>query len=155
MSSRQRTPRHRGGPHPRATTDAGANTIAVAVLFPLVLLLTFAIWETALFYQARSLATAAAEQGLTAARAQHGNAALGIAAAQQFVATAPPAMNTPVVTGTRTATQASITVSGTAISTLPEWILPPVSVTKSGPVERITQPGETSGVGLGLPGIGG
>lgn len=153
MSSAAHTPHHRGGPHDRATTDTGANTIAVAVLFPLVLLLTFAIWETALFYQARSLATAAAEQGLTAARAQHGNAALGIAAAQQFVATAPPAMNTPVVTGHRSATEASITVRGTAISTLPEWILPPVSVTKAGPVERITQPGESGG--LGLLGIGG
>lgn len=148
MSSTQRLSRLRGGPHRRATTDQGANTIAVAVLFPLVIVLTFAIWETALFYQARSLATAAAEQGLTAARAQHGNAGLGIAAAQQFVATAPPAMNTPVVTGHRTATEASITVSGTAISTLPEWLLPPVSVTKAAPVERVTQPGEIGGLGL-------
>ncbi|MDZ4270757.1 MAG: hypothetical protein U1D00_34670 [Mycobacterium sp.] len=123
----------------RGRWDAG-DVVATVIIFPAIIGFTLLCLQYALVMQARTAANHSAEIGLDSARAQHGSVPLGIAAAQAFANDAGGALRAPVATGTRTGTDASITVTGTAISLFPGFT-PDINVTRTGPVERITRPG--------------
>ena len=111
----------------------------MVVLMPLLFLILFAGVQGALFYHARSLAIAAAQEGARAASAQHGSIADGTAAATDFLHQAAGDSLTHLqVTVTRTATTATNTVTGTSLSVVPGWTLT-VDQSASLPVERITR----------------
>ena len=82
---------------------------------------------------------AAAQQGARAAGAESGSASDGIAAATSFVAAAGGAdvLENASVSGSRSATQATVTVRGVALSVIPGWH-PIVQQSATIPVERIT-----------------
>ncbi|MBB1033570.1 pilus assembly protein [Dietzia sp. CQ4] len=123
----------------RGRWDAG-DVVATVIIFPAIIGFTLLCLQYALVMQARTAANHSAEIGLDSARAQHGSVPLGIAAAQAFANDAGGALRSPVATGTRTGADASITVTGTAISLFPGFT-PDINVTRTGPVERITRPG--------------
>lgn len=123
----------------RGRWDAG-DVVATVIIFPAIIGFTLLCLQYALVMQARTAANHSAEIGLDSARAQHGSVPLGIAAAQAFANDAGGALRLPVATGTRTGVDASITVTGTAISLFPGFT-PDINVTRTGPVERITRPG--------------
>jgi TadE-like protein len=114
------------------------------VLFPAVLLVTFGLVQGALYYHARDVALAAATDGLTAARSRTGSSDVGRRAAAAFLQRAggPGVLPETAVTSVRTATTATVTVSGHAVSLLPGLPGWRVAQTASGPVERFTGVGE-------------
>lgn len=124
--------------------DRGSATLETVVLFPAVLLVTFALIQGALYYHARTVALAAATDGLTAARVRAGRADDGRRVALAFVGRAggDDVLPGAQAVSQRTVTLATVTVSGRTLSLvpgLPGW---PVSQTASGPVERFTSPGD-------------
>ena len=97
--------------------------------------------QAALFYHARTVAIAAAQEGARAAGAEQGHESDGVGAANDFVN---EAGGDDVLTGTsatarRTATTATVTVTGFSLSVIPGW---KVRITQSAtvPVERLTSP---------------
>jgi Flp pilus assembly protein TadG len=116
--------------------DRGSVSVELVIATPLLLLMLLAIIQFALWSHATHIAQAAASQGLAAARAQDGTAAAGSASAQQML----DQLDSGPLTGAsvdteRSATAASVRISGTATSVVPFLHLP-VHAETLGPVER-------------------
>ena len=111
----------------------------LVILMPLLFSLMFLGLQAALYYHARSVAVAAAQEGARTAGAESGSAAAGIAAAQSFVTASggPDVLAAASVTGHRSPSQATVTVTGRALSVVPGWA-PAVRQSATVPVERIT-----------------
>ncbi|WP_336921819.1 TadE family protein [Aquipuribacter sp. SD81] len=120
--------------------DRGATTLELVVLFPVMLLLVFGILQGVFWYHARTVALAAAGSGVAVTRTEQGTSAAGRAAASDFVERAGggEVLAGVQVQAARSATEASVTVSGRAPSLLPGLPGPPVRQTATGPVERVT-----------------
>jgi Flp pilus assembly protein TadG len=113
--------------------------VQMVILMPVLFLVMFLGLQAALFYHAGTVAIAAAQQGARAAGTETGSASDGIAAASSFVAAAggSDVLENASVSGSRTATQATVTVQGEALSVIPGWS-PIVQQSATVPVERIT-----------------
>lgn len=125
----------------RGRGEKGSVSIEVVILMPALFALMFLGMQAALHYQARTVAIAAAQQGARAAGAEHGREADGVRAADNFVDEAGGA---DVLTGTstnasRTATRATVTVTGFSLNVIPGWKVR-ITQTVSVPVERLTSP---------------
>src|SRR6478672_13736260 len=93
--------------------ERGSATIELVILLPALFAVMFLGMQAALFYHARTVAIAAAQEGARAAGAEHGREADGVGAANDFLA---EAGGNDVITATstsanRTATTATVTVS--------------------------------------------
>jgi hypothetical protein len=116
--------------------DRGSVSAELVIATPLLLLMLLVIVQFALWSHATHIAQAAASQGLAAARAQAGTAAAGSASAQQMLdQLARGPLTGTSISADRTATSASIRISGTATSVIPFLSLP-VHAEAVGPVER-------------------
>ncbi|MFD2415372.1 TadE family protein [Amycolatopsis pigmentata] len=116
--------------------DRGAVTTELVVATPVLLLMLMAIVQFALWSHATHLAQAAASQGLAATRAQAGTVAAGNASARAMLdqLARGPLTDVSVNIG-RSATSASVQISGRASSVLP-FLRLPVHAEAVGPVER-------------------
>lgn len=125
-------------PRDRAGGDDGSTSLELVVLFPAVLLIVFGMVQGALYYHARSVALAAAREGLHSAQAAGGSAAAGRDTARQFFAQAGGrhVMTDAAIDASRGPAQAQITVTGRSITVIPG--LPGITVhqTARGAVER-------------------
>lgn len=120
---------------PRCRDERGEIAQAVLV-FPALLFVIMLIIQFTLYAHATSVAEAAAQDGAAAARRADGTQAAAVAAANDSLASLGPRMLTAKsVTATRTATQATVTVTGKVVSLVPGLGLK-VRETASGPVER-------------------
>ncbi|MFZ0322657.1 MAG: TadE family protein, partial [Actinomycetes bacterium] len=72
-------------PRPGSSRDRGSASLEVAILGPALLLLIFSIVQAGLWFYARSLALAAAQEGVTAARSYDADPGTGISRAQSFI----------------------------------------------------------------------
>jgi Flp pilus assembly protein TadG len=116
--------------------ERGAVSAELVIATPLLLLMLLAIVQFALWSHATHIAQAAASQGLAIARAQDGTAAAGAAGAQQMLdQLARGPLTGASVNADRSATAASVWISGTATSGVPFLHLP-VHAEAVGPVER-------------------
>ena len=97
-----------------------------------MLLLGFAVFQASLVFYAQSIALGAATQGVNAARGYESSASSGETRAHDFLAAAGDGLTSQRVDATRSGTEASVTVSGRAISVLP-GISFPVHRTAHGP----------------------
>jgi Flp pilus assembly protein TadG len=112
--------------------------VEVVVLLPLVFLLLFAMVQGGLWFHARAVALAAAQEGARVAAAEDSSAGAGISAASSFVADAGSGVvRDPAITGSRSITTATVTVTGLAQSLVP-FLNPTVAQSASFPTERIT-----------------
>ena len=116
-------------------------SIELVILLPALFAVMFLGMQVALVYHARTVAIAAAQEGARAAGAERGRESDGVGAANDFIA---EAGGDEVLTGTstsadRTATTATVTVTGFSLSVIPGW---KVRITQSAtvPVERLTDP---------------
>ena len=118
----------------------GSTSIQMVMLMPALLSVMFLGMQGALYYHARTVAIAAAQEGARTAGAQHGTVGDGVGAASSFVTDAGGNDVLPGarVAGSRSGTTATVRVSGTSLSVIPGWA-PTVSQSASVPVERITQ----------------
>lgn len=118
--------------------DRGMATIQMVLLMPALLAVIFAGMQAALWYHARAIATAAAQEGARAAGAQHGSAGAGSAEATAFLADAgQDAISRTAVRSSRDGTNATVTVTGASMSVIPGWRIT-VRQSATVPVERIT-----------------
>jgi hypothetical protein len=69
----------------RRDDERGVATIEMAVLFPVTLLMVFAIIQFGVWYHASDVAKAAAQEGVRAARVEGGNASDGAARADRVL----------------------------------------------------------------------
>jgi len=123
-----------------AGRERGSSSIQMVMLMPALFSIMFLGMQGALYYHARTVAIAAAQEGARAAGSQNGTAAGGISAASSFVSDAGGREVLPGarMTAGRSATIATVTVTGTSLSVIPGWS-PAVSQSASVPVERITR----------------
>ena len=121
----------------RGATDRGSTSIEMVILLPALFALMFVGMQAALMFQGRTLALAAAQEGAREAASEHGTAAGGIRAAESFVATSTSGLKNTTVSGMRSATQATVTVTTTTLSVIPGWE-PAITQSATMPAERVT-----------------
>ncbi len=120
---------------PARTNDRGSATLDLAVVFPAVLALLLLVVQAGLLAHARSVARAAAAEGLRTARVYDGTAAEGRQRAERFLTEVGDGLLVDTrVRSTRSATDARVEVTGRSLSLLP-GVHPTVSVSATGPVE--------------------
>jgi Flp pilus assembly protein TadG len=122
--------RHRAG-------ERGSVALETAIVMPVVLTLFFLGLQAALLYMGRTAALAAAQEGAQVAAGESGTIAGGIAAAQGLADDSTMVLESMSVTGSRTATEAYLTVSVRVASLVPGW-QPQVTASVAMPVEEVT-----------------
>ncbi|MBD3784483.1 MAG: pilus assembly protein [Micrococcales bacterium] len=128
----------RHGQDRRYRRELGSTSVEMVLLMPALFAVMFLGMQAALVYHARTLAIASAQEGARAAGAETGTRTAGVAAAQSYLAeSAGDALTGAAVTGHRSATAATVTVTGQALSVIPGW-RPRITQSASVPVERIT-----------------
>jgi Flp pilus assembly protein TadG len=129
--------------HPRGSgrRERGSVSIELVILLPALFALMFLGMQAALFYHARTTAIAAAQEGARAAGAEHGRTSDGAAAADAFIneAGGDGVLQNASTTVSRTATTATVTVTGFSLSVIPGWHVR-ITQTATVPVERLTVP---------------
>jgi Flp pilus assembly protein TadG len=127
------------GTHKR--DERGAVSIEMVVLLPALFAVLFLGMQAALYYHARTIAIAAAQEGARAAAAHHAASGDGVAAAYAYLADAGDSLESSEASAQRTATTATVTIRGHALSVIPGWS-PVITQRASAEVERLTAPGE-------------
>jgi len=126
------------GPRSTRRSERGSASVELVVLMPLLLLILFSGVQGAVYYHARTLALAAAQEGARAAARENATLTAGTSAARGFVTeVAGDSLTAVTITGSRTPATATITVRGSSLSLVPGWT-PTVEQSASRPVERIT-----------------
>ena len=97
--------------------------------------------QAALFYHARTVAIAAAQEGAKAAGGEHGKPADGVSAASSFVTDAggDDVLKDASASANRSATTVTVTVTGHSLSVIPGWS-PVIVQSATVPAERLTAP---------------
>lgn len=134
----------RPGPHRLVTVrrraERGELPVGYAFVLPLLLLVVFWGTQAGLWFFARSVAHAAAQQGARAAAAHGAALQDGLDLAHQFAGEVGGGLVSNVtVTGTRTATGVEVTVTTDSLRLVPGLPLT-VAQRASLPVERYTRP---------------
>ncbi|GAB2473265.1 hypothetical protein GCM10007967_29980 [Xylanimonas ulmi] len=113
----------------------------MVILLPVLFALMFVGVQAVLYYYARSIAGAAAQEGARVAAAYEATLAAGIASAATAVEEVgwDDAITDASITGTRDAEIATVVVTGHALSVIPGWS-PTITQSASMPVERLVAP---------------
>jgi hypothetical protein len=125
----------------RPGDDRGSASIEFAITAVAVMAIMFTAIQAACWFWARSIALAAAQEGVDAQRAYNAEPGAGEAKANAFIASTGDGLTgtTVVVTNDGQAVQA--TVSGHCLSVIPGFCNAfPVTTTVHGTVERVTAP---------------
>jgi Flp pilus assembly protein TadG len=125
----------------RRRDQRGSVSIELVILLPALFAVMFVGMQAALFYHARTVAIAAAQEGARAAGAEQGRESDGINAANDFIAEAggDDVLSASSTTANRTMTTATVTVTGFSLSVIPGWKVR-ISQSATVPVERVTAP---------------
>jgi len=125
----------------RRREDRGSVSIELVILLPVLFAVMFLGMQAALFYHARTVAIAAAQEGSRAAGGEHGTESDGATAASDFVdeVGGDDVLPGASATADRTTTTVTVTVTGHSLSVIPGWN-PVVKQSASLPVERLTAP---------------
>ena len=118
-------------------------SLEIAILAPVLLVLVFTIVQAGLWFHARNLAQAAAQEGATAAASYTATPTSGVTRARAFLSeqAGDSLSATTVSTAGSTPTLVRVQVTGRALSVLPG--VPGMTVTQTAfvPVERFTSDG--------------
>jgi len=121
----------------RRRRDSGAASVELVLATPLLLLLLMAGVQFALWAHARNMAQAAANEGVQTARAYGSSAAAGRADTRALLADLSGGSLTGTnVTASRSATSATIVITGQATSVIPGLTFP-VRISVTAPVEKV------------------
>lgn len=130
--------RHRSCGDAGLARDRGSSSIQMLFLLPVLFSVMFLGMQAALYYHARTVAMAAAQEGARAAGGELGSVGLGQEAAESFLFTVGDGvLEDGWVTTQRDATSATVVVGGTSMSVIPGWDVT-VEQSATAPVERIT-----------------
>ena len=121
-------------------SDGGAASLEIAILGPALLLVIFAVIQAGMWFYARNLALAAAQEGVDAARGYQASSAAGVARAQSFLhrAAGDSLQGVTVSAAGSSATAVRIEVRGRCLSLIPGLAGLPITQSAQGPVERFT-----------------
>ena len=121
-------------------SDRGSASLEIAILGPALLLLIFGVVQAGLWFYARNLAFAAAQEGVDAGRGYQASSNAGVTRAQSFLQrTAGDSLQAATVNASgSTPTSVRIEVRGRSLSVIPGLPGIPVSQSAQGPVERFT-----------------
>jgi Flp pilus assembly protein TadG len=113
--------------------EAGIATVEAVLVFPVLLLVIMVVFQFALWYHASGLATAAAQDGARAARAEGATARDGQDRANGLLdQTGRSILQGRHVVVSRTSASTRVEVSGTCIALVPGLHLPVDAVVESG-----------------------
>lgn len=121
-------------------SERGSETVETAILFSVLILIIFGVIQGALWFHARDIAHSAASSAYFQARLNNSGEADGATAGQGILDSSHGSLTGGNVAISRSATTVTVTVTGTAPSFLSFLMLPEVSETVTGPVERFTAP---------------
>lgn len=125
----------------RSGDDRGSASIEFAITAVAVLAIIFAAIQAATYFWARSIALAAAQEGVTAQRAYNAAPGAGQARAESFIAATGDGLTGTTVTVAADAEQVQVSVAGHCLSVIPGFCDAfPVNATAHGTVERVTTP---------------
>jgi Flp pilus assembly protein TadG len=120
------------------TDQRGIATVELVILIPVLLLLITFICQYAAYDYARNIAQAAASEALSATRVSGGSTAAGTTEANRILSQLGNGpLHASSVDVRRTATQASVTITGTVTNVVPFFTFT-VHAVAVGPVERFT-----------------
>lgn len=121
--------------------EHGMVSLQMALLSPLILLITFTAVQATLYYHAHNVAAAAAQVGVEAARIQSGTAGDGRQAATSYLnEVGGSLMKGATVNVTRTQNTVTVRVSAPAPKIVPGTPLKGIDTRVVGVVERTTAP---------------
>ncbi|WP_433498866.1 TadE/TadG family type IV pilus assembly protein [Sphaerimonospora sp. CA-214678] len=129
----------------RVSDERGIISAEVVIALPVVMLTILACMQLCLLFFAQSVALAAAQEGVRAARADGAPRSAGAAVARSYAErTAGGFLHAISASSGGDATTVRVTVRGRSLSLVP--FLPSIQVTEeaAGAVERFTSPGRTS-----------
>jgi Flp pilus assembly protein TadG len=130
-----------GRGRPPARPQRGLATIEFVLVVPAMFFCIMVVIEFGLWAHASHVATAAAQEGARAARAENGTAAAGQDRARALIAdTAAQVLLGPKVNASRGSDDVQVTVDGHAASVLP-GVSFPVHAVAAGKVERFRPDG--------------
>jgi Flp pilus assembly protein TadG len=111
------------------------------ILLPVLFAVLFLGMQAALYYHARTVAIAAAQEGARATGAEAGTESRGEDAANAFIVDAggDDVLQAATATAKRSATTATVVVEARSLSVIPGW-QPVVRQSATVPVERLTTP---------------
>jgi Flp pilus assembly protein TadG len=115
--------------------------VELVIVLPALFAVMFLGMQAALFYHARTVAIAAAQEGAKAAGGETGRATDGVSAATSFLTDAGGAdiLQNANATAERTATTVTVTVTGHSLSVIPGWN-PLIVQSATLPTEKLTAP---------------
>lgn len=117
-------------------SESGLATAEFVLIFPVMFFCIMLVVQFGLWAHASHVATAAAQEGARAARAEDGSAAAGQDRARALIAHAgSQVLLGPTITASRASDSVDVEVSGHAVSVVPGLSLP-VHAHAAGPVER-------------------
>lgn len=110
------------------------------ILLPALFAVLFLGMQAALYYHARTVAIAAAQEGARAAGAEAGSESRGVDAANAFIDDiGNDVLQHAVAQAERTATTATVVIEARSLSVIPGWS-PVIRQSATVPVERVTAP---------------
>lgn len=118
--------------------EHGMQNVSAIAVAPVLLLFVFTIIQAAVFWNASNAAHSLASITYEAQRLYQAAPGAGQAAAGEYLPQLATTLTDVNVNVSRSATQATVTVTGRAPSIVPGWNLA-VSKTVTGPVERWTE----------------
>ena len=123
--------------------DRGSITLELAIVFPVLLLIVTSLIQYALWFHARSLALAAAQQGVAVARAYGSTPDAGRQSAVAFVTDhgADTLLSMSATASNPAVGQVQIVVTGRSLSVLPGVAGLAIQQSAAGPVEKFTTAG--------------
>jgi Flp pilus assembly protein TadG len=116
--------------------ERGSATLESVIIYPVLLLFLFGVFQASLWLHARDLAHGAATAAYHAARTLDGSSGAGRAAGMAALDTGNGSIESPNVTVTRTPETVIVTVTGSISMTIPGFPGSNVRETVTGPVER-------------------
>ena len=129
-------PTRRPRTRPPSCGDRGSSAVELVLLTPVLMVAVFLIVQFALWYHARGIALAAAQEGARAARAERGSAAAGQARAHAYLAALGGDLVTDAaVTVTRGPDTVVARVTGRVVNIVPGLTMT-IAESSVGPVER-------------------
>lgn len=138
MSPAAPPPRRRPRAGRQVPRGRGSVSVQMVILVPALFAVMFLGAQAALIYQARTVALAAAQEGARSAAAEDGTTSAGISTAAAFIAQSTSGVSDTRVSGSRSATTATIRVRTRCLSVIPGWT-PAITQSASLPVERLTR----------------
>ena len=121
--------------------DRGSASIEFAITAVAVMAIMFTSIQAACWFWARSIALAAAQEGVDTQRAYNAAPGAGVAKANAFITSTGDGLNGTTVSVTSDGQGVQATVSGHCLSVIPGFCNAfPITATVHGTIERVTAP---------------